>query len=331
MALKKYFRVEGSSEGTVKEAKEFLQRPCTQIVSWDTYITWAVRFLYIVITVMIFIHRELLQIWVNQLWGYLLTSWIFNCVYFETWWTVISYIVAFLFPWLMNQFGCFKKYRINPSMKWKSYSLVFYLKETVFYVTPLMILDTFLVKKYYNVDPREWELRRQLWIQHTRALPRDPPSLAGIIGCIVSAFLVYDLVFFFVHFCVHKNAWLYKHVHADHHNHPHFQIEVTNQLSLFERITLVLSANESLKIFNSHPLTRAIFVPLFVGWLIENHSGFDVPWTLDKIIPLGLVGGSRAHFRHHCHGNRNYQPFFTYIDSFILNPRGSETESLHKK
>ena len=174
---------------------------------------------------------------------------------------MISYIVAFFPPWLMNQFSRFKKHRIDPSMKWKSYSLVFYLKETVFYVTPLMILDTFLVKKYYNVDPREWELRRQLWIQHTRALPRDPASLSGVIGCIVGAMLVYDLVFFFVPFCVHKNAWLYKHVHADHHNHPHFQVEVTNQLSLFERITLVLSANESLKIFNPHPLTRAILCP----------------------------------------------------------------------
>lgn len=132
MALKKCFRVEGSDEGTVTEAKEFLQRPYAQLVSWDTCITWAVRLLYIIITVIAFIHRELLQIWVNQLWAYLLTSWIFNCVYFETWWTVISYIVAFFFPWLMNQFSCFKKYRIDPSVKWKSYSLVFYFKETVF-------------------------------------------------------------------------------------------------------------------------------------------------------------------------------------------------------
>lgn len=320
MALKKTCQL-GVSNEVIADAKKILQRPCAKSVSWDAQITWGVRLLYFILIVMTFVHHELLQTCVNQLWDYLLSNWMFNCVYFETWWTVISYVMAFSVPWFMSKFSCFDKYKIDPNVTWQSYGLVFYLTETVFYISPLMILDTVLVKKYYCVDPSEWEIRRQHWIQYTRALPCDPPSLSEIIGCIMGAFLIYDLVFFFIHFSLHKNAWLYKHVHANHHNHSHFQVEVTNQLSLSERITLILSANEALKILNSHPLTRVIFVPLFVGWLIENHSGFNVPWTLDKVIPFGLVAGSREHFRHHCEGSRNYQPFFTYIDRFILFPK----------
>lgn len=92
---------------------------------------------------------------------------------------------------------------------------------------------------------------------------------------------------------------------------------ITNQLTVAERLTLVLSANFALKVFNSHPLTRMIFVPIFVWILVDNHAAYDMPFGLHRIIPFGIVGGSVKHFEHHMCGKRHYQPIFTYLDKLF--------------
>ena len=48
--------------------------------------------------------------------------------------------------------------------------------------------------------------------------------------------------------------------------------------------------------------------------LVENHCGYDVPWGLQHVVPGGLWGGPRLHYRHHLHGSRHYQPFLAYLD-----------------
>eukprot|EP00058_Branchiostoma_floridae_P000229 XP_002585717.1 hypothetical protein BRAFLDRAFT_111389 [Branchiostoma floridae] len=44
---------------------------------------------------------------------------------------------------------------------------------------------------------------------------------------------------------------------------------------------------------------------------------FDLPWSYDKIIPFGVMGGAARHHAHHVYGARQYQPFFTYIDNYM--------------
>lgn len=258
-----------------------------------------------------------LQEVIDATWRYLLSSYVFNSVYFETWWTTVCYAVLLAGPYVMDLVPWCHQYRIDPNMRWRSVTLWTILVEAVTYCTPLMTLDTLMVKKYPGVEPTEWQRRRHSWIQYTRALPPDPPSLISIILQLLGSLIIYDAVFFCIHYSLHRSKWLHKHVHKVHHDHEVIYGRVTNQLSVTERIMLVLTANEALKLVGGHPLTRAIFVPVFVAWLVDNHSGYDLPLGLDKLVPWGLVGGSRHHHEHHVHGTRHYQPFFTYLDALL--------------
>ena len=173
------------------------------------------------------------------------------------------------------------------------------------------------VCRYAGVDPAEWTVRRRDWLQVTRSLPPTPPSLAQVAWQLVASLLIYDAIFYVVHRLLHSNATLYERVHAPHHTHDVVCSRVTNRLSVIERLLLVLSANFALKLVRAHPLTRAVFVPVFVCWLVGNHCGYDLPWSLDKVLPPNVMLSSAEHYRHHVSGTRSYQPFFSYIDNFM--------------
>ena len=280
---------------------------------------WTARICYLLLGILGYYYYDHVQYAVDTIYSYLVSTWVYNSVYFETWWATLVYAFLLAFPYVMDKTRGFNKYKIEPKVKWDSAGLKKILIEGVLYCTPLMTLDTFMVKRYkaVGINPSEWSTRGQHWIQETRALPATPPTVLQITIQLLLSFLLYDAIFYIIHFILHKNYWLYKHIHADHHIHDRVFSRVTNQLTVPERIALVLSANQALKTFNSHPMTRTIFVPLFIGWLIENHCGYDLPWTLDKVVPFGLVGGSPAHYKHHAVGTRNYEPFFTYIDKTV--------------
>lgn len=125
----------------------------------------------------------------------------------------------------------------------------------------------------------------QLW----RALPQDPPSPRQLLIELVGSIILYDFVFFLVHLSLHKSSYLYSRVHATHHDHAEMHAQVTNQLDLGERLLLVLTANFSLQIIGAHVLTRTLFVPLFVLFLVQNHCGLNV-LSYDKILPRGWGG-----------------------------------------
>ncbi|KAK2168501.1 hypothetical protein LSH36_16g03027 [Paralvinella palmiformis] len=275
------------------------------------------RGLYLLAFAWIYVHRDDLQVFVDSLWRHLKTTWLFNSVYFETWWVTLNYAIILAWPFFCSKVPYFKRYQIDSSLTWHDAGLKTIVLEMVTYCTPLMILDTFMVKRYAGAGEDLLTIQKSRWLQRIRILPDDAPSLPEIFGHLTASFIIYDAIFYLVHLTLHKNTWLYKHVHAYHHEHPMLHGRVTNKLTIVERIVLVLSANQALKIVRAHPLTRTIFVPLFVGWLIENHSGYDLPWTMDKVVPFRLIGGSRYHYEHHMKGSKKYQPFFTYIDRLM--------------
>ena len=291
--------------------------PRVRIPSWQI---WLARCSYLTAFMLGYVYYDYLQYIVDISWLSLRATWLFNCVYFETWWTSFVYPPILLAPYLMSKIAWFDQYKLDPKMVLPKVSTKTIIRDAIVYNSPLMFLDTFMVKQYTGVgiDPMEWSTRRQTLIQSTRALPSLPPTVTQIFGHLVASFILYDLLFFGVHYILHKNLKLYHIFHKHHHDHKYVHSKITNQLHIVERIALVLSANQALRIMHAHPLTRMIFVPFFIGWITENHCGYDLPWTLDKVVPFGLVGGSPAHFAHHQYGERNYQPFFTYIDRYLM-------------
>lgn len=223
------------------------------------------------------------------------------------------------------------------------------LGEAITYVAPLLLLDLTMIKKFADV-PRESMLISGNYdpaslpsnagthqystflvptlhnfslsssLQTQRALPLNAPSSRRVALELIASIVLYDALFFLFHLALHVVP-PFRRWHAPHHTHAEINPQVTNQLHITERLGLVLLANFSLNILKSHVLTRTLFVPLFVWLLVEIHSGMDLPWGYDKILPWGMGGGARKHARHHRTGEGGFEPYFTWWDGLLEQAR----------
>jgi sterol desaturase/sphingolipid hydroxylase (fatty acid hydroxylase superfamily) len=177
------------------------------------------------------------------------------------------------------------------------------------YCTPLLLLDIATRKRYPGWSPlTEWELP-YLGLHLSRALPETPPTALEVLLHPLLAMAMYDGVFYFLHNLFHRVPHL-RGVHLYHHDHDSVSWAVTNQLTVVERTTLVLLANECLKLLHAHPLSRVGFIIVFIGALYESHC----PFTLPTVLPLGLYTGAPSHVVHHAKGSCNFAPFFSHFD-----------------
>ena len=272
---------------------------------------------------------------------------------FETLWTVFWYgaiedlvTVAFInYPeWrLAHQHKPYEALRAQPPQKPKGMrrpSRRGY--EALVYVLPLLIMDLTMIKKFAGVPltdilasgnydttrmssletthkstflvPSIHNFTLQSPLQTQRALPTDAPSSRRLAAELILSFVVYDALFFLFHLALHTLPGL-RTWHQPHHSHGEMQPQITNQLSIFERLGLVLLANFSLNIIGSHVLTRTLFIPIFVNLLVELHSGLNLPWAYDKILPEGWSGGAKKHALHHRDGTGGFEPFFNWCDT----------------
>lgn len=223
-----------------------------------------------------------------------------------------------------------------PKMKRPSHRL----GEIIIYATPLLLLDLSLVKKYAGVDVGSIRqsggysphidtqvhssflapsLHRFSWqspLQLVRALPVEPPTSRRLLVELAVSLVLYDALFFAIHIAFHRLPFLQT-IHDPHHGHLEIHPQVTNRLTVIERLALILLANFALNIIGSHVLTRTLFVPMFIYLLIEVHSGVELDWQYDKILPAGWGAGTRKHAIHHREGRKYYQPFFCWFDNLL--------------
>ena len=233
-------------------------------------------------------------------------------VYFAV--TLIPYYVARSIEWC-------DQFRISPTQPWGStgkwgvvqrHGLADAAEFSVLYVGPLALLDTFVQKRFPGVDPAVFEGRSRFGWQTERVVPQEAPSLAALVGGTLGALLLYDAYFYFLHILLHAVPEVYARVHAVHHTHTTLLASFTNRLSVVERLAIILGANECLKLVSAHPLTRLLFIAIFVPLLADSHSGYDFPIWYDKVLPF--LGGPRRHYWHHVRGDRYFEPFFTHLE-----------------
>lgn len=206
--------------------------------------------------------------------------------------------------------------------------------EILTYIAPLLALDFTLIKKYAGVPvaavrqsggyepsikdtndsispsfllPTVHNFSMTSPLQLWRALPQEAPSSRRLILELALSFFIYDTLFFLAHLAFHRVPIMAR-FHQPHHRHGEMNPQVTNQLSITERLSLVLLANFSLNIIKCHVLTRTAFVPIFVYLLVGIHSGYD------KLLPFGLGARARKHAKHHREGRSEYEPFFSWWD-----------------
>ncbi|KAL8959258.1 MAG: hypothetical protein Q9183_005666 [Haloplaca sp. 2 TL-2023] len=313
------------------------------VVVSDGWSVWPVRTLLILLAGSGILSPHLYQPALNTLYNYLLKSPIYTASTFETWWTVIIYAileVTYVYRFghnpslrLINQANNTNDSKPIPKLQRPKNRL----REGLTYITPLLILDLTLIKKFGGVNVQDMALsgnydpssmRKTIHgtflaptlhnftlsspVQSWRALPPAPPTSRELILQLAAGLLIYDTLFFFFHLTLHHPK--FSSIHSHHHNHREINPQITNQLDIVERLGLVLLANFSLNIIGSHVLTRTVFVVCFVWLLVDIHSGMDLPWSYDKILPRGWASGSRRHSHHHQVGSKYYEPFFNWWD-----------------
>ncbi|KAI4910068.1 hypothetical protein J4E90_007498 [Alternaria incomplexa] len=299
---------------------------------------------------------DLYQPLLTPLWQWLIRNPLYRLSTFETIWTVLLYAVIEVSMTVLFMRNPQWRFAVQqntkdgdaarkphgmrrPSRRWG---------EAVTYMTPLLLMDLTMIKKFADVPliamlesgnyyaataaiaanntttayhhtflvPTLHNMTMSSPLQTQRALPNLPPTSRRIALELATSFFFYDALFFLFHYSLHVIP-VVKRWHAPHHRHAEIHPQITNQLHILERLGLVLLANFSLNIIKSHVFTRTLFVPIFVWLLVELHSGLDLPWGYDKILPKGWGGGARKHSLHHARGGGGYEPYFTWWDNLL--------------
>lgn len=288
---------------------------------------------------------SLYQPFLDKTYAYLCRSLIYQASTFETFWTVFCYgviEVAYVYKYAHSPHLRLAVQKDGdttkpiPKLTRPKHRVI----EGLTYITPLLLMDLTMIKKFGGVSVRDMALSgnydpntvsmkgnflapslhrftAESPLQTKRALPPVSPTSRQLTSQLVASFLIYDTLFFFFHLALHKLPLLNK-IHSKHHKHGEINPQITNQLDILERLGLVLLANFSLNIIGSHVLTRTLFVPIFVWLLVDIHSGMDQEWGYDKILPWGWAAGSKRHSQHHQNGTMYYEPFFNWWDDALL-------------
>lgn len=153
------------------------------------------------------------------------------------------------------------------------------------------------------------------------AVPELAPSCWQLFVEVFGCFLLFDTLFFIWHLSMHRVPWLYQNVHQLHHQH-HIPFALAAQdSSSAELLSLLLFALGSAWLLGCHPLSEAFF-HLINSWLaVEDHCGYNLPWSLHRLLPC--LGGAPFHQAHHSFHSGNYAPYFTHWDHLFGTYRSS--------
>ncbi|XP_010134628.1 PREDICTED: cholesterol 25-hydroxylase [Buceros rhinoceros silvestris] len=161
------------------------------------------------------------------------------------------------------------------------------------------------------------------WCWRPMNLPALAPELPVVLLEVGVCLLLFDFEYFLWHLLHHKVPWLYKTFHKVHHKHVSTFALSTQYSSVWELLSLGFFAAINPVLLGCHPLTEMIFFLVNIWLSVEDHSGYDLPWSTHRLVPFGLYGGAPHHDLHHLKFRSNYAPYFTHWDKLF----GTFTES----
>ncbi|KAE8617047.1 hypothetical protein XENTR_v10008967 [Xenopus tropicalis] len=150
------------------------------------------------------------------------------------------------------------------------------------------------------------------WMPST-VLPATAPTVCTLFVEMLGCLLLFDFQYYIWHFLHHKNLWLYKKVHAIHHKYSAPFSWSSQNLGGYELMTLGFWSSTNPLILGCHPLASWACSLLSIWMSVDDHSGYNFPWSLSQILS-GLYGGSFAHDLHHQRPDTNFAPFFQHWD-----------------
>nr|XP_040019550.1 cholesterol 25-hydroxylase-like protein 1, member 1 [Gasterosteus aculeatus aculeatus] len=177
-----------------------------------------------------------------------------------------------------------------------------------------MMSRSFMTAAYNNIVFVLPTVLLTMFILPTPKLPDTAPTLYKVIIDGLAVLLLFDTQYYIWHFIHHKQPQLYRFMHATHHEYVAPFSWCTQLLSIPELMSVGLWSNQDPILLRCHPLTTWC-VTVFSIWMsVEDHIGYDLPWTLNHLVPFGLLGGAPAHDMHHQRPSSNYAPFFCHWD-----------------
>ncbi|KAM7002652.1 cholesterol 25-hydroxylase-like protein 1, member 1 [Tautogolabrus adspersus] len=192
----------------------------------------------------------------------------------------------------------FYQYKIQPDRQptvgMMAKGLMTALYNHIFFVLPAVIIGMFFLP--------------------TPTLPQDAPTLYEVFIDGLAVLLLFDTQYFIWHFIHHKHPQLYRWIHAIHHEYIAPFSWSTEQLSIPELMTVGFWSNLDTILLKCHPLTTWCITVFSVWMSVEDHIGYDLPWTLNHLVPFSLLGGAPAHDMHHQKPSSNFAPFFSHWD-----------------
>ena len=179
------------------------------------------------------------------------------------------------------------------------------VQEFLVYVIPIFTIDFFFPRRAHRLA--------------VSTIPTSTEIATDILACLA----LYDFFFTIMHFVCHKILFLYKHIHAKHHDRSTVRARDTIRLTPLEETIDVLCSVAALNVWGAHQMSRGLYDVAIVWLLCELHCGWSAPWQLQHLVPGQLWGGSVRHTEHHANPKVYYQKFFTYLDDMLLASRGN--------
>jgi len=150
-----------------------------------------------------------------------------------------------------------------------------------------------------------------VWTPDT-VLPDLAPTVWEFSWHMLAALLVFDFEYYAWHLIHHRVRWLYRNVHAVHHQYSSPSVWVTEYLHPYELFSIGVFTTTSPMLFGAHPLTTWIFLQFSIVISIDDHCGYDLPLLPHRWCPFW--GGSIHHDMHHQRPLTNFQPFLNHWD-----------------
>jgi len=218
-------------------------------------------------------------------------------------WVTFLYLCAIYFVaafpyWVIDYFGWFARYKIQPNEKydsnkvWKCIKVLFF--NHVVLALPLIFIS-YPILKFRGV-------------QFGAPLP-DPLDVG--LRCLLY-FMLEDTWFYFGHRWLHTD-WAYRNIHRQHH-------EFTSPIGMASSYAhpvefLFLGVGTFLgPVICGGDHIVGIWAWAFIRQVeaIEVHCGYDFPWNLSKIVPFYC--GPPHHDHHHSSWDGNYASTFVWWD-----------------
>lgn len=205
-------------------------------------------------------------------------------------------VLDLLCPWL----PAVRRYKIQPDFVPTARQLLPCLGQTLYhhlvFVFPVTLLH---------------------WARGPALLPREAPELPQLLWHVVFCLLLFDAEFFLWHVLHHRVPWLYRTFHKVHHQNASSFALATQYMSVWELFSLGSFDMMNITLLGCHPLTILVFHVVNIWLSVEDHSGYDFPWSTHRLVPFGWYGGVAHHDLHHSQFNCNFAPYFTHWDKIL--------------